>query len=418
MATSSKVHLLPSQQPVFYVPGISSESAETTNQLLQRNHEKHHIFFNYAGFHNHIAHHLLSLFALNATPTELRQGWDDNVSYQRSMVPLKQSVVTDMHDPKKYKRYLGSENYYHSFLVFFEQEIDQKGWQQVLNEYIFKGDERADDMLVRMFGGILHPIIHLGFGVEFEQPAIIAEALAQAAVHDNREASHLVESEKAAEAHSPDRRSDTTIVQLLTESYVDTQHTSSRRTKHARQVHVTEENLEEKTAEMINAAVYFTGAAQNPRHQVKFDFWNIHAVNLSIFFCSFLRQPWLSSPNKIRLLEWKIRNDLAMYASPRPPKLLLDEITHYKSKKDSSWEDIFKRVKTYHDDGHACKLVRALANGEQVCKIYEDKDGFVIKGDMWRKLGNMAIDSVEAGSPDYVRSGAWSTVPLRDQSSL
>ena len=33
--------------------------------------------------------------------------------------------------------------------------------------------------------GFLHPIIHLGFGVEFKQPAIIAEALAEAAVHDN-----------------------------------------------------------------------------------------------------------------------------------------------------------------------------------------------------------------------------------------
>jgi hypothetical protein len=109
-----------------------------------------------------------------------------------------------------------------------------------------------------------------------------------------------------------------------------------------------------------------------------------------------------------------------MYASPHPPKLFLDEITNYKSKRDSSWEDIFQRVKTYHDDSHACKLVRALANGEQVCKKYEDegKDGFIIKGDMWRKLGNMAIDSVEAGSPDYVRGGAWSNVPLRDQSRL
>ena len=28
-------------------------------------------------------------------------------------------------------------------------------------------------------------MIHLGFGIEFNQPAIIAEALAQAAVHDN-----------------------------------------------------------------------------------------------------------------------------------------------------------------------------------------------------------------------------------------
>ena len=340
-----------------------------------------------------------------------------------------------MHDQKKYKTYLGSEKYYHDFLVFFQEEMDWKGWQEVLNQYMFKGDERADDMLVRMFGGILHPIIHLGFGVEFEQPAIIAEALAQAAVHDNREALHLIESEKLAKAQSPDGRSDKSIVQLLGEIYTE----QKGRVKYASQVYVTEENLEEKTAEMINAAgklsrrkpatskiltwspaAYFTGTAQNPSHQVKFDFWNIHALNLSIFFCSFLNQPWLSTSNKIRLLEWKIRIDLAMYASPRPPKLFLEEITNYESKKDSSWEDIFKRVKTYHDDSHACKLVRALANGEQICKKYEDdgKGGFIIKGDMLRKLGNMAIDSVEAGSPDYVRGGAWSNVPLRDQSML
>jgi hypothetical protein len=33
--------------------------------------------------------------------------------------------------------------------------------------------------------GFLHPLIHLGFGIEFQQPAIVAEALAQAALHDN-----------------------------------------------------------------------------------------------------------------------------------------------------------------------------------------------------------------------------------------
>ena len=107
---------------------------------------------------------------------------------------------------------------------------------------------------------------------------------------------------------------------------------------------------------------------------------------------------------------------LGMYASPRPGRLLLDEITHYKSKKDSSWDDIFRRVRRYHNDGHVCKLVRGLAHGERVGRQYEHKDGFIIKGDMWRKLGSMAINSVEAGSPDYVQSGAWSNVPMRDQS--
>ena len=172
------------------------------------------------------------------------------MSYQRPLVPLKQSIATDMHDPTKYQTYLGKEKYYHDFLVFFQEEMDQKGWQEVLNQYVFKGDERADDMLVRMFGGILHPIIHLGFGVEFEQPAIIAEALAQAAVHDNREAAHLLDSEKAAKSQSPVGQSDKSIVQLLGEIYAE----KKGRAKYASQVHVTEENLEEKTAEMINAA--------------------------------------------------------------------------------------------------------------------------------------------------------------------
>ena len=184
---------------------------------------------------------------------------DDNVSYQRSPVPLKQS--TDMQDPKKFKSYLGSEKYYRNFLVFFKEEMDQKGWQEVLNEYMFKGDERADDMLVRMFGGILHPIIHLGFGVEFEQPAIIAEALAQAAVHDKWEATHLIESEKAAKAHGPGKRTGKTIVQLVEEIYADAKQRSGDRAKYASQVHVTAENLEEKTAEMINAAGEFWPAA-------------------------------------------------------------------------------------------------------------------------------------------------------------
>ena len=51
IATSSKIQLSPSQQPVFYLPGISSETADLTSELLQENHEKHHIFFNLAGFH-------------------------------------------------------------------------------------------------------------------------------------------------------------------------------------------------------------------------------------------------------------------------------------------------------------------------------------------------------------------------------
>lgn len=170
--------------------------------------------------------------------------------------------------------------------------------------------------------------------------------------------------------------------------------------------------------------VYFTGTAQKPPHQIKFDFFYMHCVNCSIFFSNFISSAnaFLTPAVKRRLLEWKIWNDIVMYVSRGSPPLLLDEVTNYKPAKDSDWDRIIERVRGHDDDGHAAKLVRALAHGEQACKKYEDKPGFVIKGDLWRKLGHMAIDSVDAGGPTWVRScgfeEAWEPIPLREGARL
>jgi hypothetical protein len=51
MATPSTVHLDVLHHPTFYLPGINEASAKKASELLQENHEKHHIFFNKAGFH-------------------------------------------------------------------------------------------------------------------------------------------------------------------------------------------------------------------------------------------------------------------------------------------------------------------------------------------------------------------------------
>lgn len=63
------------------------------------------------------------------------------------------NVITDLQDAAKFKKYLGQERYYRDYLTLFQQEIDKKGYEEVLNEYMLKGDERADDMLVRMYAG-------------------------------------------------------------------------------------------------------------------------------------------------------------------------------------------------------------------------------------------------------------------------
>lgn len=149
----------------------------------------------------------------------------------------------------------------------------------------------------------------------------------------------------------------------------------------------------------------------------------MHCVNGSIFFPAFLRQPTSIIPDrvKIRLLNWKAWNDLCMYASRRSPTLYLNEIADYESKHNrqpDDWNKIVKRVCDFKDDGHASKLVRAIQAGEEYCA---GVDGMKIQGDLWRGIGNLAIDSVEAGKPEsntWVRSAgfdeAWEKFPMRE----
>jgi hypothetical protein len=51
MATPYKIELDVKHKAAWQVPGLTEESAKKTSELLQRNHEDHHIFFNKEGFH-------------------------------------------------------------------------------------------------------------------------------------------------------------------------------------------------------------------------------------------------------------------------------------------------------------------------------------------------------------------------------
>ncbi|KAF7542850.1 hypothetical protein G7Z17_g11224 [Cylindrodendrum hubeiense] len=438
MATAKRIRLTLSDIGVFHVDGISQESAVKASELLQLNHDQFHIYFNKIGLHNHLAHHMLTLFASGASPDGLQKLYDQNTGYQRRRGPSDSKVVDDMHDPTGFKKYVADGEKYADFLAFFEKEIDEKGWQVVLNEYLFKAGEEADDLLVRMFEGYLHPIIHLGFGVEFAQPAVIAEALAQAAVHTNPLQNYLLSSETAAQASiSPskslislinDIHADEALQNAATwedrEKLVDGVLTRAEKDliKYGSEWKVSESDLKRKTAEMINAAFVFTFGAQRPPKRIKLDFYFIHCTNASIFFSSFLEQEWLSAPDKIRLLEWKGRADLAIYASRGCPKILLEELTNYVPRyatwKEDGWNKIFYRSMIYVDS-HASKLIRAMAHAEHVCRLYDDDDAFVIKTTDWLRLANMAMDSIEEeeGVEDWIRScgfdEAWAPFPDR-----
>jgi hypothetical protein len=98
-----------------------------------------HIFFNRSGFHNHIVHHILSLYGLGAPASVIEKQFERNASYQCPPKPVTEEVVQNMADPEKFKEYLGQDTHYHDFLVFFQKELEAKGVDGVLNEYLFAG---------------------------------------------------------------------------------------------------------------------------------------------------------------------------------------------------------------------------------------------------------------------------------------
>ena len=292
MATAGTVQLSTAEAdlPQYYRKGISQDQAKKASEVLQENHDRHHIFYGSEGFHNHIAHHTLAQFALNASSDAIQKGYNKNKAYQRKGLSVDKEVLKSLQDPAEFMQYLGKEQYYATFLQFFKDEIQKHSWEQVLQKYVFDGDERADKMLVLMFAGFLHPIIHLGYGVEFKQPAIIAEGLAQAACHTDWIGKYLLPAEEAAKDQK--QASSKSIVRLLDEIREDEKLSTAAHwsdgnkvrdgilarapenmLKIAAQYHAKPDKLEEKTAEMTNAVCYYTAAAQHPPNMVMYDFY-------------------------------------------------------------------------------------------------------------------------------------------------
>jgi questin oxidase-like protein len=271
-----------------------------------------------------IPHHILSLFGTGASASTIQASYDQNANYQRSAQKTHPGVADALaadwaaEAPKN----LGNGSRYADFLLFFQREIERAGdfpnvrsghlsaHEAVLNEFLFKGDSRAEDMLQRMFAGFLHPIIQLMFGVEWSQPAIVAEALAQAAVHKNNLKEFLEEAESRARA-SPSGAEAPSIAELYERIGTDDKLRKAPRMSDANKIHdgilvrapeemyeivkhvrVREDEVDEKTAEMFEMAVWMAaGAALRPGKMAKWDFFLMQVPALG-----FMKPALTSSP--------------------------------------------------------------------------------------------------------------------------
>jgi hypothetical protein len=160
----------------------------------------------------------LTLYALGASPEQLQAAYDNDQPAQRPAFPPHQPIIEELRTPAGFAKYLGDGTQYSNYLIHFENEIDEKGSDHVVAEYIFANDHRANDLLARLFTGFAHAGIHLGFGLEFKQPAIVAEALAQACVHEGWALDFFLAAEKAGDSLKQAAGGNVPLLQLYDET--------------------------------------------------------------------------------------------------------------------------------------------------------------------------------------------------------
>ncbi|KAH6905271.1 hypothetical protein BKA70DRAFT_1226035 [Coprinopsis sp. MPI-PUGE-AT-0042] len=172
------------------LPGISPQSTEALKEVLKDNHQRWHVFFNDLGFHNHAAHRAIALWAIGAPGDVINAGYQKDLTYEKPAIQSP-APITD----ENFDEHLGDDKYYSGYVEFFAEYIEKNGMGKAMEDWVYsaranlgKGfanlpKDQQPRMLARFISGVIHPLIHTGYGAEFGLPGMMAEGLAQCAVH-------------------------------------------------------------------------------------------------------------------------------------------------------------------------------------------------------------------------------------------
>ena len=125
---------------------------------------------------------MLAIYAMGASEKLLLAGYENDRSYQRpigkSPKPISDANFCD---------HLSDPEYYQAYLQFFSNQVVTEGVDKTLKRYLYSEGAnysgRADgsrhpEMFARFMSGLVHSLIHVGHGLEFGLPGIVAEGTA------------------------------------------------------------------------------------------------------------------------------------------------------------------------------------------------------------------------------------------------
>ncbi|EGN97426.1 hypothetical protein SERLA73DRAFT_57675 [Serpula lacrymans var. lacrymans S7.3] len=179
--------------------GVNHETTAALQKTLKKNHTKWHIFFNDRGFHNHIAHHTLALYALGASAPVIEAAYELDSRHQRALFESPEAITEE-----NFIDHLGDEKFYKAYLTFFTNALLEKGAAATLEKFVFsdeynyeapnlKDGQSQPKMLVRFYDALMHTMIHVGYGLEFGLMGMVVEGLYHLAAAAGRLASLTLE---------------------------------------------------------------------------------------------------------------------------------------------------------------------------------------------------------------------------------
>ena len=154
---------------------------------------------------SHITHRALAIYALGGPGAIIRDYYERDADIQRpafeSPEPITEENFVDHLGDEKYvtippcrsaHSYLKHPSFYQGYVTFFSNQVSEKGAARTLEEFVFsekynfqKGrDANAQpEFLARLFDGIVHPLIHVGYGVEFGLKGMFVEGTSCDTLH-------------------------------------------------------------------------------------------------------------------------------------------------------------------------------------------------------------------------------------------
>lgn len=161
------------QPPATYnLPKPTAESLRKLHQLIKGNHNSYAVLFNERKYHSHLPHIIVSAYFLGATPQQLTAIYDNQAE---TLVPWKDSHDEVLVDDD-WRTHLGDKKYERAFFDYISDKFnDNKGdWQPVARSFLV---DKKNNLFPGLFGGLVHPLIHLGYAVEADSPYLAIEAL-------------------------------------------------------------------------------------------------------------------------------------------------------------------------------------------------------------------------------------------------